>query len=75
MKCISILAALTATVVATDNIVNSYVLKEGELAFKAQNEQGETAIVVVAASEADQVDGENVKRWSWLDWRMFEPIC
>lgn len=74
MKFLTISAALAATAVA-ENVVNSYVLKEGELAFKAQNEQGETAIVVVAASEADQVDGENVKRWSWLDWRMFEPIC
>ncbi|CAN3364301.1 hypothetical protein DICA2_E18228 [Diutina catenulata] len=73
MKFISIIAALTASVVA-DNIVNSYVLQEGEVAFKAQNDKGETAIVIVSAAEAAQAEGDKTKRWSWLDWRMFEPI-
>ncbi|CAN3360252.1 hypothetical protein DICA2_D10352 [Diutina catenulata] len=74
MKFLTISAALAATAVA-ENVVNSYVLKEGELAFKAQNDKGETSIVIVSAAETNQVEGENVKRWSWLDWRMFEPIC
>lgn len=72
MKFVSIIAALTATLVAADNVVESYVLKEGEVAYKAQNDKGEHAIVIVSAAEAQ--DGDKAKRWSWLDWRMFEPI-
>ncbi|CAN3362639.1 hypothetical protein DICA1_F36422 [Diutina catenulata] len=71
MKFVSIIAALTATTLA-ENVVQSYVLKEGEVAYKAQNDKGETAIVIVSAAEAQ--DGDKAKRWSWLDWRMFEPI-
>lgn len=71
MKFVSIIAALTATTLA-ENVVQSYVLKEGEVAYKAQNDKGETAIVILSAAE-DQ-DGDKAKRWSWLDWRMFEPI-
>ncbi|CAN3367292.1 hypothetical protein DICA3_F08988 [Diutina catenulata] len=71
MKFVSIIAALTATTLA-ENVVQSYVLKEGEVAYKAQNDKGETAIVIVSAAEPQ--DGDKAKRWSWLDWRMFEPI-
>ncbi|CAN3359527.1 hypothetical protein DICA1_C12508 [Diutina catenulata] len=71
MKFSTAFAACLAAVSAVA-VPKTFVLKEGEVAYLAKNEKGEQAIVIVEPEAAQE---GMAKRWSWLDWRMFEPIC
>ncbi|CAN3357388.1 hypothetical protein DICA3_C10374 [Diutina catenulata] len=66
----AIIAAATA--VSAVDIAFSHVLQEGQVAYRAKNEQGQNSVVIL---EAPEESDEKAKRWHWLDWRMFEPIC